>query len=64
MWVPIQASVPEIFGLIFLLSACSAGFTPLYQAAVPDLLRDAAEYTKGTNVTVNSVQQSILVESI
>ena len=37
----------EIYLLIFLLSACSAGFTPVYQAAIPDLLQDAAEYTKG-----------------
>jgi predicted MFS family arabinose efflux permease len=37
----------EIYLPIFLLSACSAGFTPIFQAAIPDLLRDSAEYTKG-----------------
>ncbi len=41
------SAVSEIFWLIFLLNACSAGFTPIYQAAIPDLLRDGAEYTKG-----------------
>ena len=41
------SNVSEIYLLIFLLNACSAGFTPIYQAAVPDLLRDSAEYTKG-----------------
>lgn len=39
--------VSEIYLLIFLLNACSAGFTPIYQAAIPELLRDSAEYTKG-----------------
>lgn len=37
----------EIYLLIFLVSACAAGFTPIYQAAIPDLLTDSAEYTKG-----------------
>jgi len=41
------SSVSEIFVLIFLLNACSAGFTPVYQATIPDLLRDRAEYTRG-----------------
>jgi len=43
-WV---SDASDIYLLIFLLSACAAGFTPIYQAAVPDLLRDSAEYTKG-----------------
>ena len=41
------STASEIYLLIFLLSTCSAGFTPIYQAAVPELLRDSAEYTKG-----------------
>jgi predicted MFS family arabinose efflux permease len=44
----VLVSVPtEIYLPIFLLNACSAGFTPTFQAAIPDLLRDSAEYTKG-----------------
>lgn len=44
LWV---TSASQIYLVIFVISACSAGFTPIYQAAVPDLLRDSAEYTKG-----------------
>jgi hypothetical protein len=41
------SSATEIYLLIFALNACAAGSTPSYQAAVPGLLRDSAEYTKG-----------------
>ncbi len=41
------SSIGEIYAVIFLLSACSAGFTPVYQATLPELLRDAATYTRG-----------------
>ena len=41
------SSSSEIYLLIFLINACTAGFTPIYQATIPDLLKDGAEYTKG-----------------
>src|SRR5215210_9165642 len=38
--LPFVSQVWEIYLLIFLLQACSAGFTPTFQAAIPDVLSD------------------------
>ena len=40
-------SAGHVYLVILLISACSAGFTPVYQATLPDLLRDTALYTRG-----------------
>lgn len=36
----------QIYVLIFLLNACSAAFTPTFQAIIPDLLPDDKQYTR------------------
>ncbi|UJA21508.1 MFS transporter [Thermoleophilia bacterium SCSIO 60948] len=36
----------QVFVLIFLLNACAAGFTPAYQATLPDVLPDERRYTQ------------------
>lgn len=40
----------QIYLLIVVLNACSAGFTPVFQAAVPDVLRDEARYTRALSL--------------
>jgi len=40
----------QIYALIFLLSACSAIFTPTFQATIPDVLPDEAEYTRALSL--------------
>lgn len=55
------SSTSGIYLLILLLSACSAGFTPIYQAAIPDLLRSSAEYTKGLTLSRVSYDLESLV---
>ncbi|WP_425406213.1 MFS transporter [Hwanghaeella sp.] len=45
-FLPFVTEVWQIYLLIFLLNACSAGFTPTFQATIPDILRDDAQYTK------------------
>lgn len=37
--------------LVFLLSACSAGFTPTFQATIPDLLADEERYTRALSLS-------------
>jgi MFS family permease len=44
--LPFVTQVWEIYVLIFVFQAASAAFMPTYQATVPDLLPDEAEYTK------------------
>ena len=44
--LPFVTEIWQIYLLIFLLNACSAGFTPTFQATIPDLLSDEGQYTR------------------
>lgn len=44
--LPFVSQVWQIYVLIFLMQACSAGFTPTFQATIPVILEDEGEYTK------------------
>lgn len=46
VFLPFVTEIWQIYLLIFLLNACSAGFTPTFQATIPDLLPDDAQYTR------------------
>ena len=41
----------HIYLLIFLLNSCSAGFTPLFQATIPDVLPDEGQYTRALSLS-------------
>ncbi|BBI65450.1 hypothetical protein HSBAA_PA_0530 (plasmid) [Vreelandella sulfidaeris] len=41
----------QIYVLIFLLNACSAGFTPVFQATIPDILEDEEQYTRALSLS-------------
>jgi len=41
----------QVYLLIFLLNACSAGFTPTFQATIPDVLPDEAQYTRALSLS-------------
>ncbi len=45
MALPFVTEVWQIYVLIFLLQAASAGFTPAFQATIPDILPDERAYT-------------------
>ncbi|WP_455429155.1 MFS transporter [Fodinicurvata halophila] len=45
-FLPFVSEVWQIYLLIFLLNACSAGFTPLFQATIPDILETDRHYTR------------------
>ena len=44
--LPFVTEVWQVYLLIFLLNTCSAGFTPTFQATIPDVLPDEARYTR------------------
>ena len=41
----------QVYALIFLLNACSAGFTPTFQATIPDILTDERGYTRALSLS-------------
>lgn len=49
--LPFVTEVWQIYVLIFLLNACSAGFTPVFQATIPDILEDEAQYTRALSLS-------------
>ena len=49
--LPFVTEVWQIFVLIFLLQACAAGFAPVFQATIPDVLEDEEEYTKALSLS-------------
>ena len=48
---PFVEQVWQVYALIFVLSACSAGFTPAFQATIPDILPDEKQYTKALSLS-------------
>jgi MFS family permease len=49
--LPFVTETWQLYVLIFLLNACSAGFTPVFQAMIPDLLPDEARYTRALSLS-------------
>jgi MFS family permease len=49
--LPFVTATWQVYLLIFLLSACSAGFTPTFQATIPDILPDEARYTRALSLS-------------
>jgi MFS family permease len=49
--LPFVDQIWQIYLLIFLLQSASAAFTPAFQATIPDILDDEAEYTKALSLS-------------
>ncbi|AKI03065.1 arabinose efflux permease family protein [Hoeflea sp. IMCC20628] len=49
--LPFIDSVWQIYGLIFVLQAASATFTPAFQATIPDILPDERDYTRALSLS-------------
>lgn len=49
--LPFVTEIWQIYVLIFVLNACSAGFTPTFQATIPDILPDDAQYTRALSLS-------------
>ncbi len=50
LFLPFVTEVWQIYVLIFLLQAASAGFTPAFQATIPDVLPDEQDYTNALSL--------------
>ena len=51
LFLPFVDAVWQVYLLIFVINACSAGFTPLFQATIPDVLPDEAVYTRALSLS-------------
>lgn len=49
--LPFLDSVWQVYALIFVLQAASATFTPAFQALIPDVLEDEADYTRALSLS-------------
>ena len=49
--LPFVDQIWQIYVLIFLLQASSAGFTPAFQATIPDVLSDEDDYTNALSLS-------------
>jgi MFS family permease len=49
--LPFIDAVWQIYALIFVLQAASATFTPAFQALIPDILEDEADYTRALSLS-------------
>jgi H+ antiporter protein len=49
--LPFVTEVWQVYVLIFLLQSASAAFTPTFQATIPDVLPDEADYTRALSLS-------------
>lgn len=49
--LPFVTEVWQVLALIFVMSACSAGFTPAFQATIPDVLPREDTYTRALSLS-------------
>jgi MFS family permease len=50
LFLPFVTEVWQVYGLIFLLQAASAGFTPAFQATIPEVLPNERNYTNALSL--------------
>lgn len=46
LYLPFITEIWEIYIILFLINACSAGFTPVFQATIADIIKDEQQYQK------------------
>ena len=51
LMLPFVTQVWQVYVLIFVLQACSAAFTPTFQATIPDVLPDEKDYTRALSLS-------------
>ena len=49
--LPFATEIWHVFALFLALHLCAAGFTPVFQATIPDVLRDEASYTQALSLS-------------
>ncbi len=51
VFLPFVTQVWQIYVLVFAFQACSAAFTPTFQATIPDILPDEKDYTRALSLS-------------
>ena len=51
LFLPFVTEIWQVYVLIFVLQAASAGFTPTFQATIPDLLPNEKDYTRALSLS-------------
>ncbi len=51
LFLPFVSEIWQIYLIIFLMQSCSAGFTPMFQATIPDIISDEKTYTKALSLS-------------
>ncbi|MFC5585079.1 MFS transporter [Nitratireductor kimnyeongensis] len=51
IFLPFVTEVWQVYVLIFMLQSASAGFTPAFQATIPDILPDERAYTRALSLS-------------
>ncbi|WP_299888275.1 MFS transporter [uncultured Ruegeria sp.] len=59
--LPFVTEVWQIYVLIFVLQSASAGFTPAFQATIPDVLPDERDYTRALSLSRLAVDMESLL---
>lgn len=49
--LPFVTEIWQVYALIFVLQSASAAFTPTFQATIPDILPDEAQYTRALSLS-------------
>lgn len=49
--LPFVTEIWQIYLIIFLMQSCSAGFTPMFQAIIPNIITDEKGYTKALSLS-------------
>ncbi|MEM7090327.1 MAG: MFS transporter [Pseudomonadota bacterium] len=62
--LPFVTEVWQVYGLIFVLQAASAGFTPAFQATIPDVLTDEHDYTRALSLSRLAVDMESLLSPL
>lgn len=64
LFLPFVTEVWQVYVLIFLLQSASAGFTPAFQATIPDILPDEKDYTRALSLSRLAYDLESLVSPI
>lgn len=51
LFLPFVTEIWQVYALIFVLQSASAGFTPTFQATIPDVLPDEKDYTRALSLS-------------
>ncbi len=62
--LPFVTEIWQVYLLIFLLQSASAAFTPTFQATIPDILPDEADYTRALSLSRLAYDLESLVSPI